>query len=220
MRPTKWILLFAVGLLSGGALTSAAPAVQLTADDLLEMARPSNGECYLVQPSAERLPDAPEKLFAFAAQGVGNGIALCVPVPADGYYSIRSLALWGPWAPGRLGRFKLSAGELEFPGVYQGWYGIAPESSWRLRDIEWGIAYFSAPAAEVCLELSSGGSGRLLILADLRLEPRAEENLKPEDRERRVPAAPGTKAQTTGPAGHFRFDLRQLRGLEWSTLIP
>lgn len=220
MRPAKWILLFAVGLLSGSALASAAPTVQLTADDLLEMAKPAKGECYLVQPSAERLPEAPEKLFAFAAAWPGDFVALRVPVPADGYYSIRSLALWGPWAPGRLGRFTMSAGELEFPGVYQGWYGIAPDTPLRLRDIEWGIAYLSAPATEVHLALSSGGSGRLLMLADLRLEPRAQESLKPEDLQRRVTSAPEPETQATGPRGQFRFDLKQLRGLEWSTLLP
>jgi len=108
-----------------------------------------------------------------------------VPVPADGYYAVRSTILWGPWAEGRFGRFVLAGGPAKFPNAYQGWYGTPPDPPYRLRDQVWGIAHLSAPAVELSFE-PAGGGGRLMILGDLRLEPRAADGLKPEELERKV----------------------------------
>jgi len=190
-HPAPLLLLLAIASRSA----FAAPAVQLSAEDLLRLARPGAGECYLVQPPAERVAGAAGKLFVFAAAFPGDAVTIRLPVPKDGYYSLRSHALLGPWTPGRLGQFKLSAGGVELPGKYQGWYSTPPDPPYYLRDIEWGVAHFSAPEVEVRLELASAGQGRLLLLADLRLETRDPERLKLEDPQRQIPRAADSTAR-------------------------
>jgi len=201
----------------------AAAAVQLSPDDLLRLSHPIAGECYLVQPPAERVPGAPGKLFVFAAAFPDDAVTIRLPVPKDGYYSLRSHALLGPWTPGRLGQFKLSAAGVEMPGKYQGWYSAPPDPPYYLRDVEWGVARFSAPEVEVRLELASAGQGRLLLLADMRLETRDPEKLKPEDRQRsevrgqrQVAASPASPT----PKAELSFQTKRIRGLEWTTFVP
>ena len=182
------------------ALTSVAlaaePVTKLSAEDLLRLAQPTAGECYLTKPPAA-VAGATQHLFAWAA--AGGILTVRVPVPADGYYEVRSTILWGPWAEGRFGRFVLTGGPAKFPNAYQGWYGIPPTPPYRLREQEWGIAHLSAPAVDLSFE-PAGGGGRLMILADLRLEPRAADGLKPEELERRVPAAASvSRAGTDSP---------------------
>ena len=90
-------LLFAglfVSALTASAL-AADTAVKLTADDLLCLARPSAGECYVVEPPAN-VSGGPERLFAWRSDG--GAASVRVPVPADGYYAVSSLGLWGPRA--------------------------------------------------------------------------------------------------------------------------
>jgi hypothetical protein len=146
-------------------------------------------------------------------------------VPADGYYSVSSQGLWGPWAEGRLGRFLMTASDAKFPGAYQGWYGTPPNPPYGLREFNWGVAYLSAPAVDLSFE-PAGGGGRLLILADLKLQPRFADGLKPEDRDRKVPAAvtaTAASAAAVAPAGTVTpgpvFDMKQLRGNEWTVFV-
>jgi len=206
-------------MLLTAAVLAAEPATRLSADDLLRLARPTHGECYLTRPPAS-IPGAPAKLFAWAS---ASGLATVrVPVPADGYYLVSSTALWGPWADGRLGRFILTAGSAKFPNAYQGWYAAQPNPPYRMRELAWGVAYLSAPAVDLSFE-PTGGSGRLMVLADLRLEPRAAQGLKPEDRDRKVPAAMVRNAEATATAvgtAWLQFELKQQRGNEWTSFIP
>jgi hypothetical protein len=194
MKTTR---IFAAVTISSLALTpvtfAAKPVTELTAKDLLDLSKPTAGECYLTEPSAT-ITGAPARLFAWAA--AGGRITVRVPVPADGYYAVRSTILWGPWAEGRFGRFVLTGATATFPNAYQGWYGTPPDPPYRLREHVWGIAHLSAPAVDLSFE-PSGGGGRLMILCDLRLEPQAAEGLKPEELERKVPVAPAG-AGTTG----------------------
>ena len=83
----------------------------------------------------------------------------------------------------------MTAGDVKFPGAYQGWYGTPPNPPYALREFNWGVAYLTAPAVDLSFE-PAGGVGRLLVLADLKLRPRSADGLKPEDRDRKVPAAP------------------------------
>jgi hypothetical protein len=192
-------------------------ATKLTADDLLRLARPSAGECYTVKPPAN-VTGGPERLFAWRSDG--GSVTVRVPVPADGYYSVSSLGLWGPWAEGRLGRFVMSAGDAQFPGAYQGWYGTPPNPPYGLREFHWGVAYLTAPGVDLSFE-PAGGGGRLLILADLKLQPRSADGLKPEDLDRKVPAA---VTATAAPAATVTpwpvFDMTQVRGNEWTVFVP
>jgi hypothetical protein len=129
-------------------------------------------------------------LFVYRAAEVGDVVTFRVPVPADGYYSVRSRLLHGPWGVGRLGRFEMVANSVRFPGRCQGWYGVKPKEPYRMRDEHWGVAHLSAPAVELSLELTHAGHGRLLLLADLRLERCDPSKLKPEDLQRKVPRTP------------------------------
>jgi hypothetical protein len=196
---------------------SADTAIRLTADDLLRLARPSAGECYTVEPPAD-VTGSPERLFAWRSDG--GAATVRVPVPVDGYYSVSSLGLWGPWAEGRLGRFLMTAGDARFPGAYQGWYGTPPDPPYRLREFNWGVAYLTAPAVDLSFE-PAGGGGRLLILADLKLWPRSADGLEPEDRDRKVPAA---VTATAAPAATVTpwpvFEMEQLRGNQWTVFVP
>ncbi len=197
---------------------AAEPVTELSASDLLSLARPTSGECYPTKPPAN-ITDAPDELFTWAA--LGGQLTVRVPVPADGYYVVRSSILWGPWAQGRLGRFIMTAGADKFPNAYQGWYSTPPDPPYRMRELVWGIAHLSAPAVDLTFE-PAGGGGRLMSLADLRLEPRAAEGLKPEELERKVLAAVVVTAGTevdTGPAWAL-FDLKQQRGTEWTAFVP
>jgi hypothetical protein len=169
----------------------AEPVTKLSAEDLLRLARPTAGECYLTKPPA-MVTGAPERLFAWAA--AGGSMTVRVPVPADGYYAVRSTILWGPWAEGRFGRFVLTGGLANFPNAYQGWYGTPPDPPYRLREHVWGIAHLSAPAVDLSFE-PAGGGGRLMILGDVRLDPQAAEGLKPEELERKVRAAASATAR-------------------------
>ena len=196
---------------------AAEPVTRLSAEDLLRLARPTAGECYLTKPPAT-VTGAPERLFTWAA--AGGSMTVRVPVPADGYYEVRSTILWGPWAEGRFGRFVLTGGPANFPNAYQGWYGTPPTPPYRFQEQVWGIAHLSAPAVDLSFE-PAGGGGRLMILGDLRLEPRAAEGLKPEELERRVPAAVAAcaSATTEDPAWPL-FDLQQRRGTEGTVFVP
>ena len=170
---TTWII--AAVVLSARAVTSvtsaAEPVTTLSAADLLRLARPTAGECYLTRPPAT-VSGAPERLFAWAA--AGGRLTVRVPVPADGYYAVCSKIIWGPWAEGRFGRFVLTDGAVTFPNAYQGWYGTPPKPPYQLREQVWGLAHLSAPAVDLSFE-PAGGGGRLMVLVDLRLEPRAAE---------------------------------------------
>jgi hypothetical protein len=202
--------------LSASAL-AADTAVKLTTDDLLRLARPSAGECYAVEPPAN-VTGGPERLFAWRSDG--GGVTVRVPVPADGYYAVSSLGLWGPWAEGRLGRFLMTGGDARFPGAYQGWYGTPPDPPYRLREFNWGVAYLTAPAVDLSFE-PAGGGGRLLILADLKLQPRSADGLKPEDRDRKVPAAVAATAAAAATVTPWPvFEMEQVRGNEWTVFVP
>ncbi|MCL4207281.1 MAG: hypothetical protein KJ000_32770 [Pirellulaceae bacterium] len=221
MRELLFAGLFALTLTTSAL--AADTAVKLTADDLLRLARPSAGECYAVKPPAN-VTGGPEHLFAWRSDG--GAASVRVPVPADGYYAVSSLGLWGPWAEGRLGRFVMTGGDAKFPGAYQGWYGTPPDPPYRLRDFNWGVAYLTAPAVDLSFE-PAGGGGRLLVLADLKLQPRSEDGLKPEDRDHRVPAAvtaTDAAAAAVAPAGRVTpspvFDAQQVRGNEWTVFVP
>ena len=170
---------------------AAEPVITLSPQDLLRLARPTAGECYFTKPPAA-IAGAPERLFAWAA--AGGIMTVRVPVPADGYYAVRSTILWGPWVEGRFGRFVLTGGLASFPNAYQGWYGTPPDPPYRLREHVWGIAHLSAPAVDLSFQ-PAGGGGRLMILSDLRLEPQAASGLKPEELERKVPAAASATAK-------------------------
>jgi hypothetical protein len=87
--------------------------------------------------------------------------------------------------------------------------------------MNWGVAYLAAPAVEVSFE-PVGGGGRLLILGDLKLQPRPAAGLGPEDRDRKVAAA-GTGETPVPPgasAAETLFDVKQLRGNEWTVFVP
>ncbi len=214
------LLSLAVLLLSSTAAAAGAePATRLGAEDLLRLARPSAGECYLTKPPTG-VTGAPEQLFAWASQG--GALTVRVPVPADGYYVVSSTILWGPWADGRLGRFIMTAGAAKFPNAYQGWYGTPPTPPYQVRNLDWGVAHLAAPAVDLTIE-PAGGGGRLMVLGDLRLTARAAEGLKPEDLERRISAAPvrtGEQAPTQGAPAWPLFDLKQQRGTEWTVFVP
>lgn len=199
----------------------AEPASRLEAKVLLAHAKACGGEVYMVSPPAALAAQAPPQLAAYRSLSTNDYLAVWLPVPANGYYALRSKALWGPWAPGRLGRFQASAGGVQLPGVIQGWYGTQPDPAYRMTDITWGVAHFSAPEVEVRFALTHGGQGNLLVLADLRLEPVAETDLRPEEHDRKIPA--GTPVPRAPAAGGERLpilDVKQQRGLEWSTLVP
>jgi hypothetical protein len=214
------IRLIFVGLFAFTLTVSAQgadTAAKLTADDLLRLARPSAGECYAVKPPAN-VTGGPERLFAWRSDG--GAATVRVPVPADGYYAVSSLGLWGPWAEGRLGRFLMTVGDARFPGAYQGWYGTPPNPPYGLRECNWGVAYLTAPAVDLSFE-PAGGGGRLLILADLKLQPRSADGLKPEDRDRKVPAAVAASAASGAPVTPWPvFDMKRLRGNEWTVFVP
>lgn len=209
--------LLAVLLALATAATAAEPVTNLDVEALLNLARPTSGECYATTPPAG-LANAPERLFTWAS--AGGSVTFRVPVPVDGYYMVRSTILWGPWADGRLGRFLLTAGGVQFPNAYQGWYGTPPNPPYQIRTLDWGIAHLSAPAVELTIE-PAGGGGRLISLADLRLAPREAEGLKPEDLNRKVAAVVPETAAAGGEAGPAwpQFDSRQQRGTEWTVFV-
>lgn len=209
-------LVSALLLVCNPAMFAAPERVALDVDQLLEAARAHGGEVYPVQPDPEQLADPPDRMLAYYAMSAADYLSVRMPVPAEGHYALRSRALWGPWAPGRLGRFGASAGSVPLPGVLQGWYGAQPTPAYLIRDVQWGVAHFSPPAAEVQLFLTHGGQGNLLLLSDLRLEPVAEDRLKPEEIERRVPAPP---PPPPAPDPEPAFDVRRIRGLEWTTFV-
>ena len=137
----KTLALVAATLALASVLLAAEPGTTLTADDLLRLAVPTAGDCYLTKPPAG--VEGPAQLFTWAS--AGGSLTVRVPVPADGYYVVVSKALWGPWAEGRLGRFLMTAGTAKFPNPYQGWYGNPPTPPFQVRDLAWGVAYLSAP---------------------------------------------------------------------------
>lgn len=196
---------------------AAEPVTKLSAEDLLRLARPTAGECYLTKPPAT-VTGAPEQLFAWAA--AGGSLTVRVPVPTAGYYEVRSTILWGPWAEGRFGRFVVTGGTAKFPNPYQGWYGTPPTPPYRFQEQEWGLAHLSAPAVDLSFE-PAGGGGRLLILGDLRLVPRAAEGLKPEERERKVAAAAAAREfATIQDAVWPLFDLQPQGGTAATVPVP
>lgn len=201
------------------SVLAASAETKLTADDLLRLARASAGECYAVKPPAN-ITGGPERLFAWRSHG--GAVTVRVPVPADGYYSVSSLGLWGPWAANRLGRFVMSAGDVKFSGRYQCWYGTPPNPPYRLREIDWGVAYLTAPSIDLSFEPAEGGddSGRLLVLADLKRQPRSADGLKPEERDRKVSAAPAAAAAATVTPSPV-VDVESLRGNDrYSQVVP
>ena len=225
------IVLAAAGLVLASAALAADTATRLTPDDLLRLAQPPTEDCYAVPPPAS-VTGAPPRLFAWHAEG--GRLTVRVPVPADGYYQVGSLALLGPLAEGRMGRFLLTAGGVTFPGAYQGWYHQPPAAPYWLQEINWGVAHLSAPAADLSFE-PAGEGGRLMILADLTLRPRPAAGLKTEDLGRMIaaagtstpggtgvsPASGGTGVSPVSAATIWPlFDVKQMRGLEWSTLVP
>lgn len=90
-----------------------------------------------------------------------------------------------------------------------------------MRDEHWGVARLSAPAVELSLELTHAGHGRLLLLADLRLEPCDPSKLKPEDLKRKVPTATAKPlVRSKEPRSEWPLcDIQRMRGLEWTTLV-
>jgi len=185
---------------------------------LLATATSPAGEVYAVEPSASQLANAPQRMFAFRALGAGDYASARLPVPQEGYYALRSQALWGPWAEGRLGRFEASADGVVFPGVLQGWYGLPTNPPFQLRDHLWGVAHFTPPEAEVRLALTHSGQGNLLAIGDLRLEPVKDESVQPADKERKVAAAPQRKRAVITEA-RPTCDIKWQRGLEWTAFI-
>ena len=200
---------------------AAKPTVRLKVADLMRVAKPGAGECYTVPVPRDRIANAPARLFVYAAQGAGDGVTVRVPVPADGYYRIRSRLLTGPWGVGRHGRFTMTAGGVKMPGRYQGWYGVQRKPPYRMADLDWGVAHLHRPAVELRMELSHGAHGRLLLLADLRLEPVKPAKLKPADRARKAPAASANpdkkvaRQQQPWPI----CSIKRHRGLEWTTVV-
>lgn len=216
------IAVLAFGLLASPLLACAAePAVRLDVDDLIQLADPGRGECYTVALPQGRITNAPPRLFVYRAAQVGDVVTFRVPVPADGYYSVRSQLVHGPWGVGRHGRFEMVAGSIRFPGRCQGWYGVKPKEPYRMRDEHWGVAHLSAPAVDLSLQLTHAGHGRLLLLADLRLEPCDSSKLEPEDLQRRAPAATLDQQVRTGESRSKwpLCDVQRTRGLEWTTMV-
>jgi hypothetical protein len=191
------------------SVLAASAGTKLTTEDLLRLARANAGECYAVKPPAN-ITGGPERLFAW--RSFGGALTVRVPVPADGYYSVSSLGLFGPKAVNRLGRFVMSAGDVKFPGEYLGWYKTPPNPPYLLREINWGVAYLSAPGVDLSLE-PVGVAGRLLVLADLKLQPRSADGLKPKERDRKVPAAPAAIAAPAATVTPLPVvDMESLRG--------
>lgn len=207
----------AVLLCAAAASWAAKPAARLDVDDLLAAARTAGGEVYEVRPARRRAPKAPKRMMAYRAAAPGDFVTFRVPVPRDGYYRVFTDLLSGPWKAGRHGVFRMWAGDVKM-GEFHGWYGTPPDPPYRMRNQRWGAAHFSAPEAEVRLELSRASGGKLVLLEDLRLVPVGEDQLTPRQRELRVSAAPSADGEEVG--GLLEFSLTRQRDLKWTTFVP
>ncbi|MHB9132837.1 MAG: DOMON domain-containing protein [Armatimonadota bacterium] len=213
----KMYLLFVLILaLTAASTLSAKPVVQLGVDELLAAARPHGGTCYPVEPSPQTVPGAPKRMLAYYANGTAEYLSIPLVVPKEGYYSLVSTALWGPWVYGRLGRFHVSVNSELLPNALQGWYSSAPRQPFRIINQEWGKAYFPAQVVEVQLKLTTYGQGGLVLLGDLRLEPVAETALQPADVQRKIPPLVSPVQVPPAPA---QVQMKWQRGLEWTTCI-
>jgi len=218
-RSYACLAMLAFAVLAPSDALAARRGVRLKVDDLLKAARADGGECYTVPVPRGNVPSGPKRLFAFAADVRKGAVIVRVPVRSDGVYRVLSRVLIGRWGPMHHGRFQMYAGGVALPGIYQGWYGSQPAKPLYMREHQWGVAHFKAPAADLRFEITYLDHGRLLFMENLRLEPVSKKD-RPAKLDADVPAAPPeAPVQPPRRDGLETCDVKRQRGLEWTTFV-
>jgi len=223
MRIQGWtVAVIALLCLSQAALAASDRKGRVfKTDDLLARSRAPEGRLYTIEPTLEQMIRTNRrgagKVMMYYPERLGAPLSVTLPVPADGYYRVMARHVYGAWAQGRYCYVKLAADGVPMPGQHHGWYSGGgapkhwPKARTHLVDVTWGVIYLRKPSVELVFTPQDAG---LLGTERLGLITVAPDQLKPEDKERRVPVRPvpaaappveGQSSCTVKPAGDLKW---------------
>jgi len=172
----------------------AAEKIEFAAEELLTASTVVHGRVYLTTPSAEQMLHTSRKpagkVMLYQPGRPGETLKVALPVESDGYYRLVGTHVFGAWKQGRYGLYRVRCDGVAMPGKHHGWYGATgPPSHWpkaktHLVDVNWGVIYVRKPHVELLFTSADDG---LLGTERIVLVPVAEDELKPEEKDRRVP---------------------------------